>query len=43
MLSIYSFQMGDTALHLAVRKQLPETVQALIQCGADLTSRNLVG
>ncbi|KAJ8299189.1 hypothetical protein KUTeg_023249 [Tegillarca granosa] len=34
---------GDTGLHIAVRKNLPETVQALIQCGADLTSRNLMG
>ncbi|KAL4224476.1 hypothetical protein ACF0H5_015177 [Mactra antiquata] len=31
---------GDTALHLAVRKGRADIVEALIQCGADLTLRN---
>lgn len=34
---------GDSALHLAVRKNKLEIVEALVQCGADLTLRNKLG
>ena len=37
------FQNGDSALHLAVRKNKIEIVEALVQCGADLSLRNKVG
>lgn len=34
---------GDTALHVAVRKNKLDIVEALVQCGADLSLRNKMG
>ncbi|XP_048729288.2 uncharacterized protein LOC125646798 isoform X3 [Ostrea edulis] len=34
---------GDTALHIAVRQGLLESVEALLQCCADLNTRNKMG
>lgn len=39
---IFSLQDGDTALHIAVRSGLLDSVEALLQCSADLGIRNKV-
>lgn len=39
---IFSIQDGDTALHIAVRCGLLDSVEALLQCSADLGVRNKV-
>lgn len=39
---IFSIQDGDTALHIAVRSGLLDSVEALLQCSADLGIRNKV-